>query len=265
MSAVRVNRAERKVRTLQEELENMRGKDEPGDDTVRGDIESELAEAERELEAANREDEQHARGEESDDEKGGGESGGEGNPTNPADQIREAVSELEGAAVKTVEAAVEVGDLETAQQVSGRVVEELRRTVGSLESAGEAVEEAAEQVAEEAPPDSPAEEKAEEAVEAAHDAQEAAEEAEAAVREEVREQGGPDATAGAAAASAIEEEAGEAVEESPVEQAPAIEAEAEVVEEMVAAEAAPPPVAPRAEHPYFRQRKIRLFGREIKF
>jgi len=190
---------------------------------------------------------------------------GEGNNT-VADAISEAVRIIEAAAQKAAEAAAKCGDIEAAQRIGAAVVEAVDRAVDDLETAAEAVEQVAEEVAEEAPP-GPEAEAAEEAVEVAREASEAVEDAEAEVRDEQREQGGGETTEAVAVDQAIHEEAEEVVEEHPVEDAPVIEA-VEEIEQGIAdeqSEGPPPLIAPEPSHPYYRERKVKIFGKTIKF
>lgn len=191
-----------------------------------------------------------------------------------ADAIGEAVRSIEDATKRTVEAALKNGEPDRAQRVAAAVVEAMDRAVSDLEDAAEATEEVAEEVAENAPPGEAAE-AAEEAVEAARDANEEVEDAEAEIREETREQGGGEATEAAAVDQAIHAEAEEVRDERPVEEAPQVDA-MEAVEQEVAdiqddapvdaeAHRTPPSViAPEASHPYYRKRKVTVFGRTFE-
>lgn len=188
--------------------------------------------------------------------------GGVPNFTNPAEQIKDAVSKLEEATVEAVEAAAEAGEPERAQTIAARTVEGLGSVVAELEDLGEAVEEAAEEVAEEAAPESPAAEAAEAAVETAQEAQEATEEAEAAVREEVRELGGEGEVRAAAAEAQVAEVVEEVAETAEPVEAAMVEPIAEP-DAPIAPAPEPELIRPAADHPYFRRRSFRLFGKQI--
>lgn len=188
-----------------------------------------------------------------------------GGESSVADAFGDAVRQIEDATQKAAQAAADCGDTEAAHRIAAAVVEAVDRSLADLATAAEAVEQVAEEVAEEAAP-GPEAEAAEEAVEAAHDAGEAVEEAEAEVREEQREQGGGEVTEAVAVDQAIHQEAEEVKEELPVEAAPVVDAVEEVEQEIADAQVAdvPPLIAPEPSHPYYRERKLSIFGRKIK-
>lgn len=184
-------------------------------------------------------------------------------------ELGDAVEKVEESAFDTYKAACESGDWEAAERVHAATVESLKRAAADVEDAAETVEAVAEEVAADAPED--VAEAAETAVESAHEAVEAAHEAQAEVRDEQREAGGESVTEPTAVDQAIHEDAEEAIESTPVEAAPAIQAEedfqqgmADIAEvEDAAPEPAPPLIAPTADHPYYRKRTVKIFGRSI--
>jgi hypothetical protein len=183
-----------------------------------------------------------------------------------SDAIGEAVRKIEAAARKAVDAAVKSDNPEAAQRIAAATIEGVDRAVDDLETVAESIEQVAEEVAEDATPGADAE-AAEEAVEAAREAGEAVEDAEAEVREEQREQGGGEVTEAVAVDQAIHAEAEERIEERPVEDAPVVEAVEEVEQEIadVQSDAPPPVIAPEAAHPYFKKRKVKVFGKTFEF
>lgn len=182
-----------------------------------------------------------------------------------ANAIGDAVKTLESATTKAVQACADAGDPDRAHRIAAAVTEALDRVVAEIDSAAETVEEAAEEVAESAPPDEAAQ--AEQAVDEAQDAQEATEDAEEALRDQTRELGGGEETEAAAVDEAIHQSAEETAESVPVEAAPTIAAEESFEQEIADVEQAAPErpdlIAPVAEHPYYRKRSVRLFGKKI--
>lgn len=183
-------------------------------------------------------------------------------------ELGDAVEKVEDSAFETYKAACEAGDWESAERVHAAVVEDLKRAAASVEDAAEAVEQVAEEVAADAPEE--VSDAAESAVESAHEAVEAAHDAQAEVREEQREAGGETETESVAVDQEIHEDAIEAKESTPVEVAPTIDAEESFEQEMadmseaVVEEPTPPLIAPTADHPYYRKRKVKMFGRTIE-
>lgn len=182
-----------------------------------------------------------------------------------ADAIGDAVKSLEAAATKAVQACADAGDPERAHRIAAAVTEALDRVVAEIDNAAETVEEAAEEVAESALPEEAAQ--AEQAVDEAQEAQEATEDAEEALRDQTRELGGGEATEAAAVDEEIHQSAEEVAETVPVENAPGIAAEESFEQEIADMEQAAPErpdlIEPVAEHPYYRKRAVRLFGRKI--
>lgn len=184
-----------------------------------------------------------------------------------AGELGDAVEKVEESAFDTYKAACEAGDWEAAERVHAATVESLKRAAADVEDAAETVEQIAEEVAADAPEEVAAE--AEAAVESAHEAVEAAQDAQAEVREEQREAGGESVTEPTAVDQAIHENAEEARESVPVEAAPTIDAEESFEQEMadvseeIAEEPKPPLIAPTADHPYYKKRKVKIFNRTI--
>lgn len=181
-----------------------------------------------------------------------------------ADAVSDAVEAVEDATLETMGAAMEAGDVDAFERAAAAVVEGMRRSLADVEDVADTVEQIAEEVAENAPEH--VAEAAESAVDAAHDAQEAVDEAQEELREELREQGGGEATEDVAVDQAIHEEAEEARESVPVESVPAINADEEVSQMVADVSDSPPPplMKPETDHPYYRTRKLRMFGREFK-
>lgn len=183
-------------------------------------------------------------------------------------ELGDAVEAVEQSAFETYKAACDAGDWEAAERVHAATVESLKRAAADVEDAAETVEQVAEEIAADAPEE--VEAQAEAAVESAHEAVEAAHDAQAEVREEQREAGGEGETEGTAVEQSIHEDAEDATESTPVEAAPAIDAEEGFQQDMAAiqsdepaAEPVPPLIAPAADHPYFKKRSVKMFGRTI--
>lgn len=185
-------------------------------------------------------------------------------------ELGSAVEKVEESAFDTYKAACEAGDWEAAERVHAATVESLKRAASNVEDAAETVEQIAEEVAADAPKE--VAEEAEQAVDSAHEAVEAAQDAQAEVREEQREAGGESVTEPTAVDQAIHEEAEEAIESAPVEATPAIQAEESFEQEIAdvtsvedaAPEPAPALIAPTADHPYYRKRRVKMFGRTFE-
>lgn len=183
-------------------------------------------------------------------------------------ELGDAVEAVEQSAFETYKAACDAGDWEAAERVHAATVESLKRAAADVEDAAESVEQIAEEVAADAPDE--VEAQAEAAVEAAHDAVEAAHDAQAEIRDEQREAGGETVTESVAVDQAIHETAEDATESLPVEAAPVIDADESFEQEIAdiqtesVSEPTPPLIAPTADHPYYKQRTVKIFGRSIK-
>lgn len=125
------------------------------------------------------------------EEDGGGESEGSGQvtdspPTNPADQIGNAVEEVEAATAEVAETVAEQGNPEVAEALEEEVAHRLDAATEQVAAAADTVEAVAEAQEQVTPADTPEGEAATQAVEAAQEAEEAVEEAEEAVAEVTR-------------------------------------------------------------------------------